>query len=514
MEYRWINNSDFNDLSLREINVDFQVLDNEIYDDKDYPWKKNFKHPWNLWQGVEVRYLVNNRFIVSGFRGKTVWYIPAESEEVAKAIGVEKGQALKIVKYPVHDSVLQEYERLISELTIQKILAKNDMAPNIYEVVIAKNIRRTIVRWFDEDYFHPNDCRYLTTIVEHKVNDGLPNKLICLESNGFFTGELIDEFEMRCKNLRIQPYDLCLGNIFYNKALRQPFVVDVHKWKRTYEVLCETKPSYLQIELNNTCNAQCKMCYVPRIKRQRGKMKDDLLIKILEEAQILGIKYIAPFLHGEPFLRKDFIEKLHIINDYVPDAEIYIHTNASMLSHKIIDQLKKVKNIRKIFFSFPGGTQEAYEKTTGLDFNSSYENIKYAWKHLNLEKKIIMPMCLENKSSEEQFFEIWRNYQAESYNTYNYLGNVTGTLSKTSFEHCDRIIRSMTVLYDGRVSLCCMDADGSYIFGNLNNSHISEVWNSKDMLEIRRKHLISRLYSFPCNNCTQNLYVQEYNIKT
>ena len=52
--------------------------------------------------------------------------------------------------------------------------------------------------------------------------------------------------------------------------------------------------------------------------------------------------------------------------------------------------------------------------------------------------------------------------------------------------------RNLVVLSDGRVVLCCVDYDGIYALGNLNNQTISEVWNSSEYREIRELHFKGR----------------------
>ena len=50
---------------------------------------------------------------------------------------------------------------------------------------------------------------------------------------------------------------------------------------------------------------------------------------------------------------------------------------------------------------------------------------------------------------------------------------------------------TFTVLWDGRVSLCCADFDGRHILGDLRTQTIAEVWNSPAYRAARRLHLES-----------------------
>ncbi|MGB2583326.1 MAG: SPASM domain-containing protein, partial [Dehalococcoidia bacterium] len=55
-----------------------------------------------------------------------------------------------------------------------------------------------------------------------------------------------------------------------------------------------------------------------------------------------------------------------------------------------------------------------------------------------------------------------------------------------NFTRCIHATSHMTVLWDGRVNLCCMDPLGRKIFGDLNHQTVAEVWFSKE-----RQHYVS-----------------------
>jgi len=59
-------------------------------------------------------------------------------------------------------------------------------------------------------------------------------------------------------------------------------------------------------------------------------------------------------------------------------------------------------------------------------------------------------------------------------------GGLTYQKDQTRFTYCIHATSHMTVLWDGRVNLCCMDPLGRKIFGNLNHQTVSEVWLSQE----------------------------------
>ena len=71
------------------------------------------------------------------------------------------------------------------------------------------------------------------------------------------------------------------------------------------------------------------------------------------------------------------------------------------------------------------------------------------------------------------------------------LHNWAGALNQQSDVNypCYRPWLTFTVLWDGRVSLCCADFDGRTILGDLNTSTIQDIWNAEPYLAARRAHL-------------------------
>lgn len=456
----------------------------------------------------DCNYRLNGK-IIRGAKGKTCWYIPLEEDELQK-FGLVGNCGLKIIKYPVNSDILDEHRRLLQEFSIQKILHKKNMAPDIYKLLLIRNRCENAVEWLSKEMKYPANSVFFAQIVEHIDSFQEHDTRINTNDQGYLYGKLVDDFLEECRKLRIQPYDVNMENICIVKG--QMKVIDVHKWRRTYTMQHVSAPKYIQIELNNSCNAHCKMCNIPNMTRKKGMMSDELFLKIVKEANDLGVQYITPFLHGEPFLRKDFVDKLRLINEFAPKARITIFTNASLLTDEIIYELRDIKNIEQLVFSFPGGNKEIYECVTGLNFELTVKNIKKAFEVLDgFNVRISMPKFEGNKSSEWDFFELWKNYPCSTYETYNYLADVKDTLSEDCYEQCDRAFRSMTILFDGRVCLCCMDSDGKHIMGDVYRDHMVDVWNNSNYMELRLLHGSCRIAYTPCDRCTLDLRTEEYN---
>ena len=106
--------------------------------------------------------------------------------------------------------------------------------------------------------------------------------------------------------------------------------------------------------------------------------------------------------------------------------------------------------------------------------------------------KLILSFVRQNNSADElAFIREWSQVADKIHITD--LHNWAGTLNAKSDVNypCYRLWLTFTVLWDGRVSLCCADFDGRHILGDLRTSTISEIWNSPAYRAVRRQHLES-----------------------
>jgi radical SAM protein with 4Fe4S-binding SPASM domain len=70
----------------------------------------------------------------------------------------------------------------------------------------------------------------------------------------------------------------------------------------------------------------------------------------------------------------------------------------------------------------------------------------------------------------------------------------------TSHYRCHRLWSSVTVLWNGLVSLCCLDYDGDYILGDLNNMGLKDLINNEQYVEIRKNHAEGKFLA-KCASC-------------
>ena len=106
--------------------------------------------------------------------------------------------------------------------------------------------------------------------------------------------------------------------------------------------------------------------------------------------------------------------------------------------------------------------------------------------------KLILSFVRQDNSADEQaFIREWGQIADKIH--VNDLHNWAGTLHQQSDVRfpCYRLWLTFTVLWDGRVSLCCADFDGRNVLGDLRTSTIREIWNAPAYVAVRGDHLDS-----------------------
>jgi MoaA/NifB/PqqE/SkfB family radical SAM enzyme len=197
--------------------------------------------------------------------------------------------------------------------------------------------------------------------------------------------------------------------------------------------------------------------------------------------------------YGEAFVDRRLVEKVR----YAKQAgikEVGMISNGSLISDEVARGMIDA-GLDAINISLDAAGKEVFEATrVGLKYDKVIAGIerilKYRKESGKRRPKLILSFVRQNNSDEEHaFIERWGSLADKIHITD--LHNWAGTLNAESDVNypCYRPWLTLTVLWDGRVSLCCADFDGREILGDLRTHSIAEVWNNDRFCEVRRAHL-------------------------
>ena len=254
-------------------------------------------------------------------------------------------------------------------------------------------------------------------------------------------------------------------------------------------------PEIVQIEATNICNAKCVFCPRDEMHRKQGIMNLDLFKKIVDECAELGITHIRMHNYGEAFLDRRLVEKVRYAKSR-GIKEVGAISNGSLLTEAVVRGLIEA-GMDAINISVDASGKETFESTRlGLNYDKVIANVERLVR-IRAEMgrrrpKLILSFVRQNNDADEQaFIEHWKKIADKIHVTD--LHNWAGTLNTESDVNypCYRPWLTFTVLWDGRVSLCCADFDGRHILGDLKTSTIQDIWNAEPYRNARRMHLES-----------------------
>lgn len=273
----------------------------------------------------------------------------------------------------------------------------------------------------------------------------------------------------------------------------------------------------IQVESSTACDAKCVFCPVgskAHIKtRKSGYMRDSVFEKILQEASELGITDVLPFLNGEPLIFPGLFRWLDMMRGYGLKCTLFTNGNALDAENaRLLVDYPHV--VRGVIFSVAGMDDESHWELMGLDHDKVYGNIEYFLKVNKSRIRVYAHMPLFSLTSGwvGAWTAYWREIIPNAAPTvlYNYAGLIRDALEhKEDGLHlrqaCPRL-KHATILHNGDVCLCCMDAQGQVVFGNMKENSIFDIYNSPEFVRYRQLHAQGRFAELAlCRDCNMNI---------
>jgi MoaA/NifB/PqqE/SkfB family radical SAM enzyme len=176
-------------------------------------------------------------------------------------------------------------------------------------------------------------------------------------------------FPKGCEKCKLQAVTNNINNALFTKF-------------NVYESIVSDMPVNMEFEFGNICNYECIMCggkWSSSIRKNREKLPpiippyDERFIEELDE--FINHLSIVNFLGGEPFLTPLYYRIWDKIINKKPSISIYVTTNGSILSNKVIHYL--TNSNMKIVVSLDSLKKHTYELIRkNSNFDIVIKNIK------------------------------------------------------------------------------------------------------------------------------------------
>jgi len=277
-------------------------------------------------------------------------------------------------------------------------------------------------------------------------------------------------------------------------------------------------PLRLNIEPTNFCNLSCSMC--PReLNRSFGYMDINLFQKIIDESILYGKRLIITInKDGEPLLHPELPQMIQYAKDKKAAHKINFYTNGILLTED--NSLGLIKSgLDTIHISIDAFTKETYKKVKNSEkLDAVEENVKRLValkKKLQSKTPFVVVKIIHTPDTQDEikpFRNKWKGIAdfIEIGEYHDWDGTLNSSIQFNPNKQSDGINRypctflwyNPVILWDGKVTTCCVDYQGKGIIGDVKKDSLANIWQGDKLQKIRWAHLEDRYNDVPlCNKC-------------
>jgi len=245
-----------------------------------------------------------------------------------------------------------------------------------------------------------------------------------------------------------------------------------------------------------------------------GTMEWDLFAKIASELTSAPLLSRVVFeLHNEPLLDKRIFEWVKYSKSMSPGKSCVIVTNGELLDRFSLTDIMQSK-VDSLIISLNAHSKPMYESINeGLNYDKVMRNVLALLSDQHLARKVTLGFVITRQNVQEvqEATRHWKKHgvktrvmaitnRAGSLGDYERFKLESGdyftplflriwrylTSSARDLLGCEGPFYQMTILFNGDVIICCQDWKRTTLVGNIRDSSLREIWNSKRMNEIRR----------------------------
>lgn len=275
--------------------------------------------------------------------------------------------------------------------------------------------------------------------------------------------------------------------------------------KEFKDIVPLSTPFSVFIDPCGVCNFACTFCPNNHSDYEKEKrhqiMSYELYCKIIDDLTEFPekIKVLNLYCFGEPLLNKDFSRMIKYANDKNVANEIFVVSNAYMLTKNVADAIVEAGGVDIFRVSLEAIGSEEYSRVTcrNIDFDKLVGNIRYLYEisrgtRLKIEIKIV-DLALRNDEIKAQFFEIFEDIS--DYIRIDHVDNIWPGFDSVGSKEtnqrflneniCSRPFFQFVIHSNGMVSICCADWKQETVYGDAKKDNLRELWNSGELRKLQ-----------------------------
>lgn len=242
-----------------------------------------------------------------------------------------------------------------------------------------------------------------------------------------------------------------------------------------------SKLSAVEIEINSACNKSCSYCPNSVDERiEKGHMGLELYQEVLSQLQDINFNgRISYDFYNEPLLSPNLSSFTQLTKEKLPNVEIHLYSNGSLLGPEKFKELKK-SGISKFIIT-------------------KHED------HFNQRKPYLFEKTLSMLDEAELEFVEYRDFNnLELTNRAGTLKHIKTQIKDIRTYPCFIPTFMMTITVNGTVLPCFEDFYQRMAMGNIKEQHIRDIWNQPEYVKFRKMLMLGQRASYEiCKDCTR-----------
>jgi hypothetical protein len=265
-------------------------------------------------------------------------------------------------------------------------------------------------------------------------------------------------------------------------------------------------PRIVRIETTNACNAACTICPHRMMTRPVKSMSEALFRRVADECAAEGCREVHLHNFGEPLLDRDLPARIRYIKAG-GHCWVKVFTNGSLLTSALAAAL------------VDAGLDELKVSLDGVSA-ADFERVRPPLRYAEIAANVAEAVRVRDARQGRMRIIVTCVSSADRRQSTALLGPLAGRVcfsplhdwahgdrrgSGTIRKPCSRLWRTLTVLSNGDISLCCMDFDGQVHLGCLETgATLKQIWRDRPYRAVRRLHRRAQQDHLPlCAACVK-----------
>ena len=165
-------------------------------------------------------------------------------------------------------------------------------------------------------------------------------------------------------------------------------------------------------------------------------------------------------------------------------------------------------NIEQITISLNSPDPEEYERIMGLSYKATHDNLEYLIRQNKGKMKVKFSIVaaqndMQNVNAFKEKYEEYGDIRVIKMG--KWIGDESsgeiGDDTRETKRSCDILYRTINILCNGDMALCCFDSEG-IIHKNVLDEGILKIWQGDPFNRLRKHHIRYGITNGECENCS------------